>query len=235
MLFFFSGSPFNPSERFFGVPHNGKQFQMCFSATNEFPNMPKLNFINALNHDMDSSLRWELSYGEKCQGGAQVSMKGKLKQSDEYRHQLRISDVGQRCKQQMDQGRYQLPECQNATRQAGYLDQYKFEVDFKDVGSWAKNWTFKAVDWVQQMTYPWFEPNYLYKGKNNKVEFEFEMSPYGDYFNASAWAPEYAFEIENYPVDSFWARYFSAAHTDLAWYERLGTYAYQGNYKCKLF
>uniref|UniRef100_A0A2M4B8F5 Putative vitellogenin-a1 n=1 Tax=Anopheles marajoara TaxID=58244 RepID=A0A2M4B8F5_9DIPT len=230
-LFFLSYSPYVSSSAFYEfIPFSGKQFQMCFSATNEYPNLPKLNFLNVLNFDKVGSMNWELSYGEKCQGGSHVSMKGKLAQSEYYRHYLRISEVGQYCKKQMDNGYFQLPACQNATRQAGYFDSYSFDFEYKDVSTYAKNMTYKFFDFARYMAFPYYSEDFFYQGKHDQFKFDFQLAPYGDFYNASFYGPQYSFAVENYPIDNEYARYFFAIHPELDYYERMLTYAYRGNY-----
>ncbi|KAL9698263.1 hypothetical protein quinque_001704 [Culex quinquefasciatus] len=110
-----------------------------------------------------------LSFGEKCAGGAQVSVSGKLRQTDLWRETLRSSAIVKKCKNQMAEGYFALPECQNATRLASALDHYTFDIEFKEIPSSVRNMTNKALNWVQSAVITrWEEDCVSHKGKGRK-------------------------------------------------------------------
>lgn len=156
----------------------------------------------------DASQTFDILYGESCQGGAHVSVKGKQKQTGKYREYLGFSDDAKACREQMANGYYQFEECQNAIDLAYYYDFYDYSIEYKDVGAVAKNYSAKAFDYFQYAFYPYFESNFFYQGKHNQIKAEFEFAPYGDYYNASWYGPNYAFQVKNYPIENDYSTYF---------------------------
>ncbi|XP_065076691.1 vitellogenin-A1-like [Ochlerotatus camptorhynchus] len=208
-LFYFYASPMFASQSYFkDIPFNGKQFQFCGTAVSEFPRVPYLKFSDFDQYYGDANQYFDFLYGESCQGGAHISVKGKQKQTGKYREYLRFSDVAKTCKEQMADGYYQFEECQQAIDQAYYYDFYDYAFEYKDVGPVAKNISTKFYDYFQYAFYPYFESNFFYHGKHNQIKAEFEFAPYGDYYNASFYGPSYAFQVQNYPIENDYSTYF---------------------------
>ncbi|KAL1404360.1 hypothetical protein pipiens_018928 [Culex pipiens pipiens] len=129
----------------------------------------------------------------------------------------------------MAEGYFALPECQNATRLASALDHYTFDIEFKEIPSSVRNMTNKALNWVQSAVITrWEEDCVSHKGKEGKAQLKIELSPRVSHINVTLATPNRKIEIENLPVENEWMKSLVLVHPDLAWNERLASYAYNG-------
>lgn len=203
-----------------------QQMQACATINAQYPNLPTLNFYNALKHNESSFVNMELSFGEKCQGGEQISIKAKMSQSNERKNYLQNTPLAKVCQKEMEQGNYQMPACQNLTARAGVYDNYRFSADFSNLSPATKNFSHKAYMILRHLGYDYHnENNVKYNdGKPSKVQAEINFAPNLRSLNASLYAPNFGAEFINVPVNRM-AKLAGAVHPDFQMADRVGIWA----------
>ncbi|MDD9338892.1 MAG: DUF1943 domain-containing protein [Providencia heimbachae] len=59
-------------------PVQAQKYQVCFTAETKMPNVPTLNFREALKYDSTSRLDVSLNFGEKCKSGSEIVLKVRI-------------------------------------------------------------------------------------------------------------------------------------------------------------
>lgn len=229
--FAYADSPVDEKTRFLSFfhanPYKYPTRQACFSAYSRYPNVPALNFLNALKYDASSQFAFQFNYGEKCQGGYQVSMKSKFEQTEDRKYYLQRSPMGQYCQRQMAEGHYLLPACQNVTKRANFFDKYSANVQY-NLPSYFKSYATKYYFYLQHYFdfLPYVDQEfYKVNNKDNKLYFEYQFEPDMYSANFSLQAPEYEAFYKNFHFENNYFRRFFTFHPTMSVFERFH-YAY---------
>lgn len=216
LLAYFSSNPAKDTKR-----------QMCLHAEQDMPNVPQLNFKNALSQQEDGQMHIELDFGEKCNNGQHVSIKAKMSRSEERRKHVEESALGQQCKQQMKQGDYQMPACQNATNQANVYDQYTVTAQYDNLSSKAKQAAYSAYAYLRHFGFDYVSEDTLKaNNKPKEVKAQISFAPNMRSANVSLDTPAASTEWNNLPVPSYAKKL--AVHPDHDVIDRLANQATQG-------
>lgn len=221
LLAYFSANPAKESRR-----------QLCFHAEQYMPNVPQLNFKNALGQQEDGQMRMEFDFGDKCNNGQHISIKTKMSRSEERRKHIEESPMGQQCKQQMKQGDFQMPACQNATYQANVYDLYNFTAQYDNLSSQVKQAAHAAYAYLRHFGFDYvYEDIMKVDNKPNQVQAQFRFAPNMRSANFSLDAPHTSAEWLNLPIPTV-AKYLPV-HPDNDIFDRLAHHATQGQYQRK--
>lgn len=221
LLAFLSASPAKDSKK-----------QMCLHFESEMPDVPQMNFVNALNNNEKGQVRVELDFGDKCKDGQHITIKAKLARSDERRKQVEHSPVGKLCKEQMKNGDNQMPACQNATYRANVFDQYTISADYENLSSQAKNAAQSAYALLRHLGFYYVQEKAA-NGQAHHVEAKISLAANMRSANVSLDSPNASTEWKNLPVPS-WARALPV-HPDQSFVARLAHHATQGQIHRKIF
>lgn len=185
-------------------PSKESKKQMCLHVESEMPDVPQMNFVNALNMNEKAQMRVELDFGDKCKDGQHITIKAKMARSEERRKAVEHSPLGNQCKQQMKNGDNQMPACQNATFRANFYDQYTISADYENLSSKAKNAAQNAYAWLRHLGFYYVQEN-ASNGKSKSVEAQISLAPNMRSANVSLESPNVSTQWKNLPVPS-WAR-----------------------------
>lgn len=202
-------------------------YQMCLHAEQYMPNVVQLNFKNALPQSENGTMRVELDFGDKCKNGQHVTIKAKMYQSNERQQHVAFSPLGKQCKEEMKQGNYQMPACQNATYQANVYDQYALSAEFENLSYKAKQGAFNIYAYLRHLGFAYADENVLKpEGKSKQVQGHISFAPNMRYANFSLDSAVVSTEWINVPVPS-WAKYLPV-HPDNDVIDRLAYQATNG-------
>lgn len=223
LLAYFSSNPAKDSKR-----------QMCFHAEQEMPNVPQLNFKNALIPQEDGDMRIELDFGDKCNNGQHITIKTKMSQSQEYLKYVEESAEGQQCKQQMKLGDYQMPACENATYQANLYDQYIITANYDGLSSNIKQAAYQAYTYLRHYGFDYVhEDIFTADNKNKQLKARITFAPNMERVNVSLDTPFVSTEWRNYPLNDYTQRL--PVHPDYDVFDRLAQEVtndqYEGKYE----
>lgn len=205
----------------------GSRRQMCFHAEQDMPEVSQLNFKNALNKQEDGKMRIELDFGDKCNNGQHISIETKMTRSNERRQHVAESALGQQCKQQMKEGDYQMPACQNATYQANVYDQYTITAHYDNLSSKAKQAAYAAYAYLRHFGFYYVDENTMKaNNKDKQVTARISFAPNMRSVNVSLDSPATSTEWNNLPVPSYAKKLAVHPHHDVI--DRLANQATQG-------
>ncbi|XP_046741037.1 vitellogenin-like [Diprion similis] len=208
-----------------------KRYEVCLRAESEMPNVPELDFTKALRADPKSKVELAVNFGEQCQSGGSVQVKGKWEQSAELRNYLRQHPLAKQCAGQIEKGDYALPACRNMTTRANHMDEAHFTIEYKNVPRSAQNATISVYRAAQFMAYEnayenTVDPKDQEKGR---IDIDLEFSEDFDFMNVSINAPAMDANFTDIEISS-WAQPLFAVHPVQSAAQRLGRRAMYGQY-----
>ena len=213
---------------------SGDQAQACIHFDLQQPDVPTLNFKNALAQNGNGQWNLEAEFGDKCQGGQHVTLKGKMEQSNDRRNYLAEQPLAKVCKHQMEQGNYQLPACQNVTNRASVYDRYSINADFENLSTQTKINAQRAYALARHYGFSYVQEDVVkYQGPGpHKASINIRFAPNLRSANVTLEAPTHGAKWTNLRVPAA-AKYALAAHPAFNIVDRLGAYATKYNYNRK--
>jgi hypothetical protein len=154
-----------------------------------------------------------------------------MSQSEARKKHVEFSPLGKQCKEQMLQGDYQMPACQNATYQANVYDQYTISANYENLSTKAKQAAASTYAWLRHLGFDFVNEN-ASNGNSNQVQAVISFAPNMRSANFSLDSPAASTQWINVPVASF-AKHL-AVHPDYDVVERLAFQATRGQYQRKL-
>lgn len=214
-------------------PTKESKQQMCLHVESSMPNVPQLNFKNALAQNEDGEMRVELDFGDKCKDGQHITVKAKMSQSEGRKKHVEYSPLGKQCKEQMNKGDYQMPACQNATYQANVYDQYIISADYDNLSSKTEKAGHAAYALLRHIGFEYVDESRADShAKNKHIEAKIRLAPNMRHANFSLDTPAVSAEWNHVPVPS-WAKRLPV-HPDQDVFERLAVQATQGQNEGKI-
>lgn len=205
-------------------PAKESKGQMCLHADSNMPNVDQLNFKNALEQNENGQMRVELDFGDKCKDSQHITIKAKMSQSEDRKKHVQNSDVGRQCREQMKEGNFQMPACQNATQQASVYDQYYITAEHENLPSKFKQAAYNAYAWARHLGFPYVNENVLKpEGHSKQIQAQIQLAANMRSANFSLNSAVQSTEWQNVPVPR-WAQYL-AVHPDSSVAERLAEQA----------
>ncbi|MDR5191853.1 VWD domain-containing protein, partial [Salmonella enterica subsp. enterica serovar Typhimurium] len=105
--------------------------QVCLSANFVKPQVPIVNFFDALEFDPKSTASMIMNAGESCQSGGQANVKAQLTRTKEYEDFIQKWPLSKECAADISKNHtYLLRDCQNVTYRADDLKNYIFNVTY---------------------------------------------------------------------------------------------------------
>ena len=210
-------------------PSKDSKKQICLHAETYMPDVPQMNFKNALAKQDSGSMRVELDFGDKCKDGQHVTIKAKMSQSEERKKQVETSDVAKHCKKQMENGDFQMSACRKAIRRANVYDQYTINAEYDNLSSKTKEATYAVYTYLRHLGFNYGNEEALkQEGKSKQVQAKILLAPNMRSANFSLSSPVQTTEWIAVPV-SKWVK-FLAVRPERSGLQRLADYATEGEY-----
>lgn len=201
-------------------PAKESKGQMCLHADSNMPNVPQLNFKNALEQNENGQMRVELDFGDKCKDNQHITIKAKMSQSEERKKHVQNSEVGRQCREEMKEGNFQMPACQNATQQANVYDQYFITAEHENLPAKFKQAAYGVYAWARHLGFRFVYENVLKpEGHSKQIQAQIQLAPNMRSANFSLISAVQSTEWQNVRVPQ-WAQYL-AVHPDSSVAERL--------------
>lgn len=208
-------------------PAKNDKGQMCIHAEHNMPNVPQMNFQNALAQNESASVRVEMDFGDKCKDGQHITIKAKMTKSEDRKKYIENSNVAKQCLKEMKEGDYQMPACQNATTKASVYDQYAITADYENLSSKTKEAAYMAYAWLRHLGFNKVKENALKpEGKSKHVEAHISFAPHMRQVNISLDSAVVSAEWKNVHVPRSLRKL--AIHPDQSIYDRLAEHATNG-------
>ncbi|XP_046429082.1 vitellogenin isoform X1 [Neodiprion fabricii] len=210
---------------------NDKTYEVCMRAESEMPNVPEMDFTKALKADPKSKVEFAVNFGEQCQSGGSIEVKGKWEQSSELTDYLRQHPMAKQCAGQMEKGDYALPACRNMTARANHMDEAHFTIKYKNIPATAQNMTFSAYRAAQYFAFENAYENVVdpKDQEEGRIDVDLEFSNEFDSMNISINTPAMDANFTDIEITHF-ARPLFAVHPVHSAAQRLGRKAMYGQY-----
>ncbi|PNF34468.1 hypothetical protein B7P43_G11248 [Cryptotermes secundus] len=135
------------------------ELQVCLFGDVSMPQVPIINFSEALKFNPNSSVRALLNFGETCNNGATVMLNGQLELTNKRQKYIADSPMAKLCESQMMEGNYLLPACRIATESANNLDQYRLKIALNNVTEFQKNNVYILYNMARDLLRPYITEN----------------------------------------------------------------------------
>ncbi|KAL1493355.1 hypothetical protein ABEB36_011424 [Hypothenemus hampei] len=149
----------------------------AFEAKANVPNTNGLDLTQSLSTKPSADYTYQLQYAQS-NNIAKVSSTFQLTRSDRRTNYLINKEPMYRvCKEQMQQGNFQLAACQNMTIRANFLDNIKYNVQFENVNKQVVNYVDDTLKALIIYYYPMVEVSSIESEGDNKVTGEIQFQP----------------------------------------------------------
>lgn len=233
------GSEIDSKDRFiFFYNHHtaaGNPFQIFGALGTTYPTVPVLDFKKSLEIKAFTNYDMYLRYGKMVNGGAVISLQGKMEQSNERLEYLRKTPMVKLCEAEIAKGNNLGASCQNATISVNMMDTLNLQINYNNVGEVAKLWVSNLYAYVKHKYYynikdDWFNPTM----KPGSISVSVKLTPDLTRLNGHVFTPSVNIYIKNLYL-SYWTRTYIAMNPTIPkgflWKSRV----YDDHSKCSLF
>lgn len=191
------------------------------------PNTPTLNLNDALKAQDDGKMMIQAEYGDSNDSKkAQITMKAKLQQTEQYRMEVEKSDNAQECKRQMKQGDYAQEDCREAIYLAQVYDKYVITVDAENLSKQQKEAAHAVGHHAESALYYTLMSHKSNAQDRNgdNVQAEIQLSPDFEYCNITLKTPSRQIHYDYINLAPEYVRHI-AAHPEKSSAQRVAAWA----------
>lgn len=143
-----------------------------------------------------------------------------MQQTEELKDRIRNDPMAKLCSEQMDQGNFVLPACQNLTDRANTLNQIDVNIDFDKISEHQKNATNKLLNWARQWAFPYLSEDIAHSGQKNKIQIQGRLNNNLRYANLTIETPQQLTQVRQLRLPR-WAQTILAVNPNLNLWERV--------------
>lgn len=208
---------------YFRRADNEEKHEICLDARSRIPEVPVVDFHQALQQEPKIHVEAKVNYGEKCQTGSKMTLTGRLERSQERKEYLQKQSQSKQCEKEMTNENQLLSGCRNATFNANLLDKYSFTVEYDELSKQVKNMTYQVYSFLRYLGYPYVSENPIVEDQQQSRKLELDVSFRPDLTSADVHvsSPYGNMQFHNIRVNKY-ARTLSVVHPTMNVAQRIG-------------
>lgn len=149
-----------------------------FEVRGEVPNTNGLDLTYSLETTPSGKYSCRIQCGQPNSNEVKISAKVNMKRSDARKQYLMTEEpLYHVCKQQMQQGNFQLPACQNMTIRANFLDDIHYQVQYENLNERFAEYVEDAFKGIFVYYYPITEITTLKSQGENTITGQIHFQP----------------------------------------------------------
>lgn len=206
IIFYASKQPRNPQQT--------SPYQVALSVKNYIPNTNGLDYKYALNYDPKYTVQAQVAFGHGPQSMTKVNIHAELNKNKYRKQYLQQQALSYQCAQEMEQGNYQLPACENVTARANLLNQAEIHVQYQNVNKDVEYYTHELLNYLRHYFYYNLEEYYVDatgKGERDQMHIAVGVEPDFEAANVSINTERKHIQLNNIYIPE-WAKPLVAVH-----------------------
>ncbi|KAK2583797.1 hypothetical protein KPH14_009697 [Odynerus spinipes] len=112
------------------APELDMTYEICGNSQMRRKATSPFDFEKILSSDPREEVMMHIRHGEKCSEGSEITIKGKMMQSEDYKEYVKKTDIAKKCKKRMENGMKSLEDCEKAIDLANTLNEVNVTVFF---------------------------------------------------------------------------------------------------------
>ncbi|XP_014217958.1 vitellogenin-like, partial [Copidosoma floridanum] len=180
---------------------NSKPFQAALQYNYQQPRWPVFNFHEALNANPDTNVDGRIDFDNGSGSPAQIQFNGQLKRDEQRKAWLQQQPNSKLCENQMQENNFIQRACRNATVQAGFLNNYNFNIQYQNVPRNVQEAIYNLYSLIRHWAYQHVSEDISRQPKNEgqmNIDVQFENNL--QLVNLSIDAPSMRSRFENLKV-----------------------------------